>query len=288
MGFSVWWKHPTPLGKKTIDFICISPFKIIEEALQPFIIVACHVNMRKEFIFCILVMLLLACKDEEIHIIQKDNLSKEDDNRFTYKIVSADSLSEGQFLGLGIGEEKEELYSKLQGLHLNYKLGYFAAIGLFNPDLSEISERILLYNRISLFEADRTKGGVSIIFSDNIVHSIYASSIEKLERWPENTEDSYSISTGDSIKFIYQKLLNIYSLEDYKKMFGDISLMDKNFSTKYDPEQMGIASKWYLTAMADKEDHFYEITLNFKDDKLETIYATLVEKINNKLSSSQE
>jgi len=262
--------------------------KTIEEALQPFIVVACHVNMKKELIFCVFAMLLLACKGEEAHVISENILFDGGDYRFTYKIVSADSLSEGQFLGLGIGEEKEELYSKLQGLHLNNKLGYFAAIGLFNPDLSEISERILLYNTISLFEADRTKRGVTIYFSDNIVKSIYESSSKKLERWPENTEDSYSVFAGDSIKFIYQRLLNIYSLENYKEMFGDISLVDKNFTTEYDPEQMGIASKWYFTTIADKEHHFYEITLNFKDDKLETIFATLKERINNPLPSSQE
>jgi hypothetical protein len=185
---------------------------------------------------------------------------------FSSQIIGKDSLMSGSHLGIEIDKSAEEIYKTLEQLRDTENVKYVNVVNNVFSGLSQLQERIPLYQSIFLDEQKGTDSGVQISFESNKVSKIFLNSGRQLSQWPSFGDAATSIRTGDDVAFLYAKLLKINKLSAYANKFERISLFTKDMSLKYDPI-LAQSPQWYFTHIpGDKLMDL--IHLNFKDGKL--------------------
>ncbi len=180
-------------------------------------------------------------------------------------LVSRDTITAGEHLGLGIGAGVENVYTSLQALEQK-GIQYVNVVGNSFSDLTKLSDRIHLYQSIFLDEQKGTDSGVQIAFEAGQVKSIYLNSGKRLAQWPSNENASISVREGDKAETLYPKLVKIRSKSAYSNKFERISLFTKVLSTQYDPA-MTSSPQWYFRY--EVEPGLYEdVKINLENEKV--------------------
>lgn len=161
------------------------------------------------------------------------------------QLIGTDSLMSGSYLGVQINASGEHTYSALQKLSDTLDLKYINIVGNIFTDVSQLQDRIPLYQSIFLDEQKGTDMGVQISFKDNKVSAIYLNKGTRLTRWPSNGNADTAIQNGDNVEILYRKLVKISQLSAYRNKFERISMFTKDLTTNYDP-MMKNAPNWYF------------------------------------------
>ncbi|MDQ6477914.1 hypothetical protein [Dyadobacter sp. LHD-138] len=191
---------------------------------------------------------------------------------FSNHVIGKDSLTSGSYLGLEINKEAADVYTALEQLRDTKNVQYLNVVNNIFSGLSQLKDRIPLYQSIFLDEQKGTDSGVQISFEKNKVSKIFLNSGRQLSQWPTSANAETAIRTGDDVTSLYARLLKINKLSAYVNKFERISLFTKDMSLKYDPI-LGQSPQWYFTHIpGDKLMDL--IHLNFKDGKLVKINIT--------------
>lgn len=188
-------------------------------------------------------------------------------------MLSTDTLTSGQLWGLSIGEAASNIYSTIQEIGEEKNVTYLGVVGNVFTDLSTVQNSIPLYASVFLDEAKGTSTGIQFSIAENKVASIWTNNGEQLNKWPVQNTKSHSITKGDPVESLYQKLVNIKTIKAFEKKFERISIFNKDVSKQYD-SHMSVSPQWYFRSAVDNE-RYYLIYLNFIDGKLVSIYSAL-------------
>ncbi|GAB3927023.1 hypothetical protein [Larkinella terrae] len=189
----------------------------------------------------------------------------------TGHIIGRDSLYTGNYLGLVVNDEAENVYKVVQTLQQTKGVTYLNIVSNFASDFAQLRERIPLYQYMLLDQNRGTDSGVQINLEADQIKSIYLNSGTKLTQWPANSKTS-SIRVGDTAGSLYEKLASIRQVSAYATTFERILLLTKNLSKPYDPA-MRQSPQWYF-AYTTEPNRMDEVQIHFKDGKVDHIYVT--------------
>ncbi|GAB3327994.1 hypothetical protein GCM10027299_29440 [Larkinella ripae] len=184
----------------------------------------------------------------------------------TLHVVSRDSLATGSYLGMSVGSEAVRAYEVIQSLQQTKGVTYLNVVSNIASDLTQVRDRLPLYQYILLDQHQGTDSGVQLTIEANRVKSIFLNSGQKLGQWPAALKTASAIRTGDSVSSLYEKLVTIRNLRIYANKFERIFLLTKNLATVYDPV-MRQSPQWYF-AYSTGAKTMDEVQLHFKNGQL--------------------
>ena len=181
-------------------------------------------------------------------------------------LVSSDTIKTGGHLGVKVNADAENVYTALQGIQETKKLQYVHVVGNVFSDLSQLDDRIHLYQSILLDEQKGTDSGIQISFQDGKVKSIYLNNGKQLSQWPSKENTLSSVRVGDQSSVLYSKLVRIKDKSSYANKFERISLFTKALASQYDP-LMTQSPQWYFRYVI--EPKLYEhVEIMMQDGKV--------------------
>lgn len=186
-------------------------------------------------------------------------------------VISIDTINSGQFWGLDIGKNAPEIYATVQAMAAQKSITHLGVVGNVFTELSSIENSIPLYASIFLDEAKGTDSGIQISISEGKVSAIFTNAGTKLSKWPLNNATHSSVVQGDEAESVYHKLVNIRNIKAFEKKFERISIFNKNIFKPYDLH-MSVSPQWYFR-VADGNERFNLVSLNFQNGKLVSIYS---------------
>ncbi|MCF3109046.1 hypothetical protein LL912_09680 [Niabella sp. CC-SYL272] len=191
------------------------------------------------------------------------------------RILAADTLRSGSFLGMQIGDAHEAVYEKIKGIALEKNIDM---LWVTNPQFSGIEVlkgKLGYYSDLRLSNQSQPSEYVLFQIEGDRVKTIYNPEGRQLPKWPEGRQYGYTISIGDSVGVLYPKLLQLQSNARYKAYFSAISAFAKFISKPYDT-RMSASAEWYLNYRQPDKKTVTRNTLLFKDGSLREI-RTLVQ-----------
>lgn len=185
------------------------------------------------------------------------------------QLISSDTIRSGSYMGFTIGEEADEIYTRVTALQDSEGATYLNVVGNVFDGLGGLEERMPLYQQILLDQKPGSDSGVQITLTDGRVSSIFLNNGKKLNQWPEKPRLLPAIRVGDAAEALYPKLEKISADKTYRNKFEYVSLLTKDLSKVYDPH-MADAPQWYFAYLL--EDHkMDEVKLNFGEGRLKEI-----------------
>jgi hypothetical protein len=191
------------------------------------------------------------------------------------KIISRDTVTSGQFWGLGIGQASTDIYATLQAMRAEKQLTEIGVVGNVFDKLEKIENKVPLYKSVLLDYASGTAAGIQIYFADDKVSSIYTNNGAKLHKWPGNTGAEASITTGEAISGVYAKLLNIRQNPGFTGLFERVSIFSKDILKPYD-DLMAQSPEWYFVSPGANK-RYTQVQMKFTAGKLTAVYVTVFE-----------
>ena len=214
-------------------------------------------------ILALLLFLIQSCKKEA-----EDTTIPPEPRGYTY---IKDTITSGQWQTFKIGSTSEEIYASIQTFQANRNDDYLGITQNIYDQIEPLENKIPLYHQILFDHAIGSQYGIQINFENDKVKSIYTNNGQKLNKWPEVvTQASKSISPGDPITGIYQKLVEIKKMHSFDPLLERLSLGAKNIKKAYDPA-MTNSPQWYLVTSVNTQK--FLVTFNFTAGILTTINA---------------
>jgi hypothetical protein len=187
-------------------------------------------------------------------------------------LVSCDTITSGEHLGILVSSNAENVYSALQNAQTSKGLQYVNVVSNSFSNVNQLDNRIHLYQSIFLDEQKGTDSGVQITFESGKVKSIYLNSGKELTQWPLKEKESTSVRVGDQASALYSKLLSIQSKSSYASKFERISLFTKELMSEYDPI-MTQSPQWYFRYTV--EPKLYEhVDVNLDNGKVKSLVVS--------------
>ncbi|TDE11982.1 hypothetical protein [Dyadobacter psychrotolerans] len=181
-------------------------------------------------------------------------------------LIGKDSITSGNYLGIGINEEAQKIYSATQSLGQTDSITHINIVSNFSVNLADLQGRIPLYDYIVFDEAKGTDSGVQLSFESGKVKSIYLNSGKSIKQWPSNSTVELSVRIGDRATDVYPKLVKIRNNGTYAHKFERLLLATKTLSTPYDV-LMARSPQWYFVRRTGAG--LWElIKIHFKDGKV--------------------
>ena len=184
-------------------------------------------------------------------------------------LIGRDSITSGNYLGIGINKSAEEIYTAIQDFGEKKDITHVNIVSNFSVNLTELEGRIPLYDYILFDESKGTDSGVQVTLVAGKVKSIYLNSGKSLSQWPSNATVESSVGIGDQAADIYQKLIKIRNKGTYANKFERLLLLSKSLSTSYDV-LMVRSPQWYFVNRTGA-DLWEEIKIHFKEGKVSYI-----------------
>jgi len=191
-------------------------------------------------------------------------------------LLERDTIISGGYLGMSINEKAETIYSNIQSLRVSNGVSYVNVVSNIFSDITQLRNRIPLYQYILLDQSEGTDSGIQITIELEKVKSIYLNSGKKLSQWPEKSDAKSSVRIGDQAGELYQKMLNIYNKGIYARKFERISLLTKDVSLSFDP-LMAQSPQWYF-AYTTGIDLWELVQMHLKNGKLDYIVVERYKK----------
>ncbi|TNV71672.1 hypothetical protein FGO68_gene11059 [Halteria grandinella] len=184
-------------------------------------------------------------------------------------LIKRDTITAGSYLGMDIKEDAGKIYSVIQLLRQTKGVSYVNVVSNFSSEITQLRNRLTLYDYILLDQNEGTDSGVQITLENGKVKSIYLNSGEQLMQWPEKLGSQSSVRMGDLAEDLYEKLYNISALPAYNPKFQRILLLTKNLATAFDPV-MAQSPQWYFVYKTGT-DSTEEVKMYLKEGKLDHI-----------------
>jgi hypothetical protein len=194
----------------------------------------------------------------------------------SYRAIETDTVRVGQFWGLNVGDAAQEVYAKVQNIRTERQIAYLGIAANTYSDLPAVQAKLPFYNSVFLDEANPTTTGIQIGFKEDKVDAIFMNNGAPLTKWPSLNDFQNTISIGDPVSSIYDKLVAIKGLSVYGDKLQRISLFDKNISKDYEPAMASVA-KWQVLTTVNANKRWQLVELNFSSGTLTSIYYTLFE-----------
>ncbi|WP_164123267.1 MULTISPECIES: hypothetical protein [Sphingobacterium] len=177
--------------------------------------------------------------------------------------VILDSIQTGSLYNVTVGASAEEVYKGLQGgTDSKGKMNYLGITGVLNTKLSDLKDRIPLYNGLILDQRPSNPLSAQIYFKDGKIESIYyRNSPNKLSRWPADAR--VPLKVGDPLESIYGKLVGLEKDNRYTRFFEYIGLFEKNIDKPFDTFQ-NKSNLWQFSITVD-DKNFIRVDLVFEN-----------------------
>lgn len=177
--------------------------------------------------------------------------------------VKLDSIQTGSLYNVTVGNSAEEVYKGLQEFtDSKGKISYLAITGVLNTTLTDLKDRIPLYNGLILDQKPSNPLSSQIYFKGGKIESIYyRNSPNKLSRWPVDASDPLKI--GDPVENIYDKLVALQKDGRYARFFEYMGLFEKNMDKPFDTFQ-NKSNLWQFSVTVD-DKNFIRVGLVFEN-----------------------
>ncbi len=177
--------------------------------------------------------------------------------------IKLDSIQSGSLYNVTVGNSAEEVYKGLQGFtDSKGKVDYLAITGVLNTKVTDLKDRIQLYNGLILNQQPSSALASQIYFKNNKIESIYYyNSPNKLSRWPVDAGNPLKV--GDSVESIYDKLVALHKDNRYTRFFEYIGLFEKNMDKPFDTFQ-NKSNLWQFSITVD-DKNFTRVDLIFEN-----------------------
>lgn len=192
-------------------------------------------------------------------------------------VIGKDSVSAGEYLGIGVGSSAEEAYQAVLDLQQPKGVGYLNIVSNQSSDIAALEGRIPLYSYILLDEQRGTDSGVQITVESGKVKSIYLNSGRQLSAWPEKGSAAASVREGDAVEALCGKMVNISKNKSYTPKFERISLLTKDLSKPFDPV-MAQSPQWYFAYLKEDGERLEQVQIHLEGGKVSYVIVTLMSK----------
>ncbi|WP_159470052.1 hypothetical protein [Dyadobacter sp. 3J3] len=184
-------------------------------------------------------------------------------------VISRDSISSGDYLGMAINGKAENIYSAVQSLQKSKGVSYLNIVSNFSMELIDLQNRLALYQYILFDESKGTDSGIQLNLESGKVKSIYLNSGKQLTQWPEKLNSESAIRVGDPAEKLYGKFIVIRNKSQYASKFERILLATKDLSLSYDP-LMAKSPQWYFAYSIGSDVHEM-VKINFHAGNVSSI-----------------
>ncbi|GAB4040559.1 hypothetical protein [Spirosoma gilvum] len=190
----------------------------------------------------------------------------------TGRLVSRDTIRSGGYLDIRIRDAATTVYGTVQTLQQTQGVSYLNIVRNSSSDLTQLRERLPLYQYILLDEQKGTDSGVQITLENERVKSIYLNNGKKLSQWPAIAQVFSAIRIGDRASDLFAKFVQIQKNGLYTTKFERISLLTKNIATSYDPV-MTQSTQWYF-AYTTPANLLELVEINFSNGQVSDVYVS--------------
>ncbi|GLU52672.1 hypothetical protein [Dyadobacter frigoris] len=223
--------------------------------------------MKKDFIFviCILLSLLaVGCSTDN----PGPEITGPEPIPFI-KFLGRDSISEGNYRGISINSSSDDAFTILEDYRAKNMITYLGGVNNFFSDITDIENRIHLFEWLVLDEKFDTDSGVQLQLESGKVKSITLNNRKELSQWPETVNSKEAVQIGDQSDVLYNKLLVLSKQTEFSKKFERIVLLDRYTYALYDPEKASLP--WTFIYRTESQAATEEVRIYFKDKKVDYI-----------------
>lgn len=185
------------------------------------------------------------------------------------KFLKKDSIWEGNYRGIAINSSSDDAFTILEDYRAKKMVAYLGAVNNFFSDITDIKNRIHLFEWLVLDEKFDTDSGVQLQLESGKVKSITLNNRKNLTEWPETVNSKEAVQIGDQSEVLYNKLLVLSKQTEFSKKFERIVLLDRYTYALYDPEKASLP--WRFSYRTESQDTTEQVRIYFKDKKIDYI-----------------
>lgn len=190
--------------------------------------------------------------------------------------IARDSISEGNYRGININSTANEIFEILEAHRLKEEIVYVSAVNNYFSDITDLKDRIHLFENVTLDEKFDTDSGVQLILQAGKVKSIKLNNRTVLTQWPQTPGFGGAVRIGDQPDALYNKLVAIQSQSKYAHKFQRIVLTTKYTYAMYDPEKALLPWSFIYSNQNGKVRE--NVQVYFKDKKVHYIIVNRFQK----------
>jgi hypothetical protein len=229
--------------------------------------------MKNPFIFGLFILLALgivACNtgNPEPEITCPEPVSA--------RFLGRDSILEGNYRGIFIGTPSDEVYTLLEDYRQKKMVTYQGAINNYFSDVTDLKNRIPLFDWLVLDEKTDTGSGVQLQLGSGRVKSITLNNRTELKQWPETAAPGEAVQLEDDADVLYNKLVAISKQPVFQRKFERIVLTARYTYAIYDPEKAKLP--WDFVYRETPLDTTEQVRIFFKDKKVDYVIVDHFER----------
>ena len=193
------------------------------------------------------------------------------------KHLGRDSISEGNYRGIAINSSADDAFLKLETYRENKQVAYLGAVNNYFSDVSDLENRIHLFDWLVLDEKFDTDSGVQVQLESGKIKSITLNNRREIRQWPENPDAKQAIQLGDDSQVIYKKLLLLSKQAEFANKFERIVLTTKYSYAIYDVDKANLPWSFMYFGQTDLVKE--QTKIYFKDKKVHYIIVDRFEQL---------
>lgn len=230
--------------------------------------------MNKHFNFGISILVSLAAVGCSTDIPGPETTGP--DPVYVVKFLGRDSIAEGSYRGISINSPADDAFMVLEDYRKDKTVAYLGAVNNFFSDVTDLENRIPLFDWIVLDEKFDTDSGVQMELASGIVKSITLNNRKELKQWPEAADPKAAIQIGDQPQVLYNKLVALSKQTEFSRKFEKIMLSTKHTYALYDPYKA--SQPWTFIYFPQSQSVSEQVAIYFKDKKVHYIIVDRFEK----------
>lgn len=156
------------------------------------------------------------------------------------KFLGRDSISEGNYRGISINSPADDAFKVLEDYRKSKTVAYLGAVNNYFSDVTDLENRIHLFEWVVLDEKFDTDSGVQLRLESGTVKSITLNDRRELKQWPETADSKEAIRIGDQSQVLYNKLLALSKQTRFANKFEKIVLSTRETYALYDPNKASL------------------------------------------------
>lgn len=194
----------------------------------------------------------------------------------TIRFLGRDSISEGDYRGIFIDSPADDVFTVLEDYRENKVIAYLGAVNNYFSDVTDLENRLHLFEWVVLDEKFDTDSGVQIQLESGKVKSITLNNRRELRQWPETAGSKEAIQIGDQSQELYSKLVTLSKQTEFAHKFERIVLSTRHTYALHDADKAKLP--WTFIYFPEPQGIIEQARVYFKDKKVDYIIVDRFER----------
>jgi len=192
------------------------------------------------------------------------------------RFLGRDSITVGDYRGIFINSPADDAFTVLEDYREAKKVAYLGAVNNYFSDVTDLENRIHLFDWVVLDEEFDTDSGIQIQLEAGKVKSLTLNNRRELTKWPETADSKAAVQIGDQSQELYNKLVALSKQTEFANKFERIVLSTRYTYALYNPEKAELP--WTFMYLPQPQGTIEEARIYFKDKKVHYIIVNRFEQ----------